>query len=59
MKAFLFDDEHPVEVKGRVVWHKPGGYFGYNDVGIEFFDLEEEDRAQINAYVKKGLQREE
>lgn len=58
MDIYLFGSEAPIHAEGRAVWHKPGEYLGYNNVGIEFTEMPEEDRKKLSNYIKASLKQD-
>lgn len=57
LKFRLGNEEHPMEVKGRVVWSEMfniGGMEGW-DNGVEFIDIAEKDRYRILKYIDSRL----
>lgn len=54
LNIFLYEDDRPVKAKGKIVWREPGGYLGYNNVGIEFTEISEEDRRALSEYIKEN-----
>jgi hypothetical protein len=54
LNIFLYEDDRPVKAKGKIVWWEPGGYLGYNNVGIEFTEISEEDRRVLSEYIKEN-----
>jgi c-di-GMP-binding flagellar brake protein YcgR len=61
LQVFMPGNDAPIYTKGRVVW-KSEFRIGYGskpryDIGIEFLDIDEEDREKISQYVSKPPQR--
>ena len=52
MDVFLFGSDAPINTKGRVVWHKPGEYLGYHNVGIEFSEMDEGEKKRLAEHIK-------
>ena len=58
MEIFLFGSETPIKSEGRIVWHKSGEYLGYNNVGIEFTQMPDEDKKRLSGYIKASLKQD-
>ena len=59
MDVFLFGIDTPISAKGRVVWHKPGEYLGYHNVGVEFQGISKEDKKRVANHIKINLPEDE
>lgn len=58
LKIFLPYYEDPLKAKGKIVWKKESSFMGKRgvenyDIGIEFTEIEDEDRKSIDAYIRK------
>lgn len=47
----LFGSKTPVKLKARVVWQKQGEYLGYYEVGMEFVDVDLNEKARLSDYI--------
>lgn len=47
----LFGSKTPVKLKARVVWRRQGEYFGYYEVGMEFVDVDLNEKARLSDYI--------
>ena len=54
LNIFLYEDDEPVKAKGKVMWREPGGYLGYNNVGIEFTEVSDADKRVLSEYIKEN-----
>jgi hypothetical protein len=59
LSVFLFGSEVSMKAEGRVVWHKPGEYVGYHNVGIEFSKMSKDDTQRLSAHIEANLQTDE
>ena len=58
LKIFLPYNDGPLKAKGRIIWRKESSFMGKRgvenyDIGIEFTEIDEEDRKSIAAYIRK------
>ena len=58
MDIYLFGSETLIHAKGRVVWHKPGEYLGYHNIGIEFTEVPKEDKKKLSDHIKANYNEE-
>ena len=64
LKIFLLYSEDPLKATGRIAWRKESSFMGKRgvenyDIGIEFTEIDEEDRKSIAAYIRKYSRKEE
>ena len=57
LKIYLSQSESSIQAKGKVVWSKTssfrGGVRAYYDLGIEFVEIDENDRMRICKYISQ------
>ncbi len=58
LKIYLPDRKDPIEAKGKVVWTRPSSFLKtkekkHYDLGIEFVEIDEEDRKSILKYASR------
>jgi len=54
LNIFLYEDDQPIKVRGKIIWSEPGGYLGYNNVGVEFTEFVKEDKKALAGYIEEN-----
>ena len=58
LDIYMFGTKTPVKVKAKVVWRKQGEYLGYYEVGIEYVDVSEDEKARLSDYITHAREEE-